>query len=66
MDVWGFRGSGKSVVLVWLVMCVCVDGWVVAYVSDGLEFTRLSYFSKSMKEGCDGLWEMFDCVMWLL
>ena len=66
VDVRGSRGSGKSVALARLVMRARADGWVVAYVPDGLELTRLSYFSKSTKEGCDGLWETPDCAMRLL
>jgi small subunit ribosomal protein S29 len=63
VDVRGSRGSGKSVALAQLVMRARADGWIVAYVPDGLELTRLSYFSKSTKEGCDGLWETPDCAM---
>jgi len=66
VDVRGSRGSGKSVALARMVMRARADGWVVAYVPDGLELTRLSYFSKSTKEGCDGLWETPDCAMRLL
>lgn len=66
IDVRGSRGVGKSVALARLVMRARADGWVVAYVPDGLELTRFSYFSKSTKEGCDGLWETPDCAMRLL
>jgi small subunit ribosomal protein S29 len=63
IDVRGSRGSGKSVALARLVMRAREDGWVVAYVPDGLELTRLSYFSKSTGEGQDGLWETPDIAM---
>lgn len=66
IDVRGSRGVGKSVALARLVMRARADGWIVAYVPDGLELTRFSYFSKSTKEGCDGLWETPDCAMRLL
>lgn len=63
IDVRGSRGSGKSVALARLVMRAREDGWIVAYVPDGLELTRLSYFSKSTGEGQDGLWETPDIAM---
>lgn len=66
IDVRGTRGVGKSVALARLVMRARADGWVVAYVPDGLELTRFSFFSKSTKDGCDGLWETPDCAMRLL
>ena len=66
VDVRGSRGSGKSVALARLVMRARADGWIVAYVPDGLELTRFSYFSKSAKEGCEGLWETPDCAMRVL
>ena len=61
IDVRGSRGTGKSVALARAVMSARAKGAVVAYVPDGLELTRLSYFSKSANE--DGMWDTPDCAM---
>lgn len=66
VDVRGSRGSGKSVALARLVMRAREAGWVVAYLPDCLELTRFSFFSKSTKEGCEGLWDTPDCAMRVL
>ena len=66
VDVRGSRGSGKSVALARLVMRAREAGWVVAYLPDCLELTRFSFFSKSTKEGCEGMWDTPDCAVRVL
>jgi len=61
IDVRGSRGTGKSVALARAVMSARARGAVVAYVPDGLELTRLSYFSKSANN--EGMWDTPDCAM---
>jgi len=61
IDVRGSRGTGKSVALARAVMSARARGAVVAYVPDGLELTRLSYFSKSANDA--GMWDTPDCAM---